>query len=339
MVRPHVIFALGTLLGMGMCVPARAVNAPGEPSTSELQKQAASGNAVAEVALGKVLVASKDPKDKAASVEWFRKAALQGNTDAQWLLGAAYWDGNGVPRDPSLGLEWMRKSLSDGSTDHMVTYGGFLGLQGMLSGQPNDGLAWIRRAADAGSTKGMSMLGLLQLNGGMGASKDKAAAEQWFLKAANAGDADAQLILGSLYIWNGFDHTDVAAGVRWLREAAQHGQAEAQGTLGYLLISGDKGVPKNPVEGVQWADKAVLKNDSHGHYALGFAYQYGDGKPKDPAQAWYHLAAAARLDAKHELSKVGDHMSEVATQLSAKELAQLQAKVQQIPVPTPTNPG
>jgi TPR repeat protein len=314
----------------------RAADMASDSSSAELQKQAASGHPAAELALGKALSQSKDPKDKAAAAEWFRKAALQGNTDAQWMLGSAYMAGNGVPHDMPQALEWMRKSLADGSADHMATYGMMLGLSGMLTGKENESLDWIRRSADAGSTKGMAMMGMFQLSGRFGVSKDPAAAEQWFLKAANKGDADAQMMLGSMYIENMFGHTDVAAGVRWLRQAAQQGQVSAQGTLGYFLVSGDKGVPKNPVEGVQWANKAVSKNDSVGYYALGFAYQHGEGEPVDPAQAWYHFAVATRLDTKHQLSKVGIHMSEVATHLSAKDLAQLQVKAEQIPVPANT---
>lgn len=336
MIRRYAVLTVVAVLGSGTWVQARAADATLHPPSAEMQKQATSGNPAAELALGQALFQSKDPKDRTAAAEWFRKAAMLGNTDAQWMLGSAYMSGSGVPHDMSQALDWMRKSLADGSADHMASYGMMLGVSGMVTGKENESLEWIRRSADAGSTKGMALMGMLQLNGRFGASKDLAASEQWFLKAANKGDADAQMVLGSMYVANVLGHTDVAAGVRWLRQAAQQGQVEAQGTLSYLLVSGDKGVPKNPAEGVQWADKAVSKSDSLGYYALGFAYQYGDGEPVDPAQAWYHFAVAARLDAKHQLGKVGVHMSEVATHLSAKELAQLQVRAEQIPVPANT---
>jgi TPR repeat protein len=39
------------------------------------------------------------PKDTGKAVEWFQKAAGQGDTGAQFVLGFMYWTGDGVIRN------------------------------------------------------------------------------------------------------------------------------------------------------------------------------------------------------------------------------------------------
>ena len=39
------------------------------------------------------------PQDYAEAVRWYRKAAEQGHSDAQFSLGSAYAEGKGVPQD------------------------------------------------------------------------------------------------------------------------------------------------------------------------------------------------------------------------------------------------
>jgi len=45
-------------------------------------------------------------------VKWYRKAAEQGNAAAQYDLGVAYHNGQGVPRDYSLSYFWLSLSVS-----------------------------------------------------------------------------------------------------------------------------------------------------------------------------------------------------------------------------------
>lgn len=345
------ILPIALLSGAGLCAqtpsargatsPASTISPPAASTAAPLQKNAATGNAAAEVALGQRLMKSKDPADKAAAAKWFREAAMQGNADGEWELGSAYFGGAGVTRDTATGLTWMRKSLSDGSADHMAFYGYVSDMMGFLSGnnqESQEGAKWIRRAAEAGSTKGMEMLGFLSLSGKMGMTKNTASAEHWLLKAARLGDVNAQEALGTLYLSDKtFGPPNPKASVHWLAEAAQQGNVEAEGTLGYLLVSGDKHVPKNPSEGVQWGEKAVAKRGAAGYYTLGYAYQHGAGEPVDPAKAWYNFAAAERLDTKHQFSHVGDQMSAVATRLSSAQLEKLQSEVAKIPVPDKTH--
>lgn len=333
------------LLGAALWIPAAATSPPAAatsttaPSLAVLKKQAATGDPAAQVALGQRLMDSKDAADKVEATTWYRKAAAQGNTDAEWALGSAYVLGYrpGIAQDVPTGLKWLRKSLADGSTDHMANYGFALDSWGQHTHNDQamkDGVQWIQRAAEAGSAQGMNMLGIILLGGNFGANTpDKADGEHWLLKAARLGNADAQVSLGQMYVVGTFGKPDAEAGLHWLRAAAGQGNVAAEGLLGYLLVSGDKHVPKNPAKGLQWAEKAVAKHGAGGYYAMGYAYQYGDGEPADPAKAWYNFAATQRVDTKHQFDKAGSHLSVVAAKLSPAQIAQMQAEVSKIPRP------
>ncbi|MCY1306228.1 Sel1-repeat-containing protein YbeT [compost metagenome] len=52
--------------------------------------------------------------DAPAAVRWFRKAAEQGNADAQFFLGIAYARGDGVEQDLSAAAEWYAKAAAQG---------------------------------------------------------------------------------------------------------------------------------------------------------------------------------------------------------------------------------
>jgi TPR repeat protein len=54
-------------------------------------------------------------KDAAEAVKWFRKAAEQGNADAQNKLGCCYEEGSGVKKDLAEAAKWYRKAADQGN--------------------------------------------------------------------------------------------------------------------------------------------------------------------------------------------------------------------------------
>jgi uncharacterized protein len=61
--------------------------------------------------------------DYAESTAWFRRAADQGNPEAQAFLGLAYKGGRGVSRDPVEGLKWLNKAAAQGHEAAQFTLG------------------------------------------------------------------------------------------------------------------------------------------------------------------------------------------------------------------------
>lgn len=340
------VFATMLLIGAGVGAHAsiaastRSAASITAPSLAALQKQAAAGNAAAEYTLGYRLGVSKNPADNAKAVDWYRKAAAQGNTDAEWALGTVYVFGDpsiGIPQDVPTGLRWMRKSLSDGSADNMAVYGDILAITGSRTGNEQamrEGVEWIRRGATGGSVRGMNILGSFLLTGMMDMPPDRKTAEYWLLKSAKLGSALSQQSLGELYAFGVLGSPDIKAGLHWLRAAARQGDVDAEGVLAYFLITGKNGATRNSAEGVQWARRAIAEHGAGGYYALGLAYQHGQGVALDPAKAWYNFAVAKRIDTEQQLEHVDEHLSEVATRLSVTQIGELEAEASKIHVPT-----
>ena len=56
------------------------------------------------------------PKDAAATAEYLRQAANNGNAYAQYLLGKLYLMGEGVPKDADAAYQWFTKAYYGGHT-------------------------------------------------------------------------------------------------------------------------------------------------------------------------------------------------------------------------------
>jgi TPR repeat protein len=69
---------------------------------SAIQQGADRGHACAQSLLGAMYAVgaiSETPQDYVEAVRWYRKAAEQGNAEAQFSLARAYFNGQGVPQD------------------------------------------------------------------------------------------------------------------------------------------------------------------------------------------------------------------------------------------------
>jgi len=81
-----------------------------------VRKAASQGQREAEYLLG-ALYAIGSPslkKDHKAAVLWLRRAARQEHAEAQFALGLAYADGHGVQKDANEALGWLLESSRSG---------------------------------------------------------------------------------------------------------------------------------------------------------------------------------------------------------------------------------
>jgi len=139
---------------------AFAEDAPPAEKIAENRKAAEQGEAQAQYSLGIFYQEGVGvTKDAEEVVKWFRKAAEQGNAKAQYVLGLCYANGEGVTKDD---IEVVK---------------------------------WWRMAAEQGETKAQYHLGLYYEKG-KGMPKDEVEAVKWFRKAAEQGSAAAQFNLG-----------------------------------------------------------------------------------------------------------------------------------------------
>jgi len=158
------------------------------------------------------------------------RKAKAGDAIAQFYLGVAYLDGEGVPQ-----------------VDKEAIY-------------------WFRKAAEQGHVAAQTILGAMYREG-QGVPKNDQIAYKWFLEAAMQGERIAQFELGVMY-QNGWGvPQDSWQAINWYRKAAEQGFAEAQYNLGLMYWVG-VGVPRDVVLAYVLFDLAAKNIMSYSGNAL-----------------------------------------------------------------------
>ena len=158
--------------------------------------------------------------------------------------------------------------------------------------KPVQAVAMLRKAAEEGDASAQVKLGR-KYEKGEGVTKDYAKAVEWYRKAAEQGYAEAQNNLGWCYK-NGKGVTqDYVKAVEWYRKAAEQGYANAQDNLGWCYNNGE-GVTKDYAKAAEWFKKAAEQGHDFAQVTIGACYYYGEGVTKNYAKAveWYKKAAA-----------------------------------------------
>ena len=110
--------------------------------------------------------------------------------------------------------------------------------------------------AEHGNAEAQLLLGRMYLMG-QGVAKDDNQAGKWFEASAAQGNADAQFMLGSMYL---LPQRDVTKGVNLLRLSADQGNQDAQYLLGKAYLHGLPSLPRDPVQAELWLSLAAQKN-------------------------------------------------------------------------------
>lgn len=91
----------------------------------------------------------------------------------------------------------------------------------------------IRPLAQAGNAEAEHLLGLMYYMG-RGVPQDYKVALEWHRKAALKGKADAQYVVGAMYYTGNAVIQDHKQAVTWFRKAAEQGHTQAQQVLGLM---------------------------------------------------------------------------------------------------------
>jgi len=157
--------------------------------------------------------------------------------------------------------------------------------------------------AEQGNADAQLILGKMYMLG-QGVLKDPDQAIKWLTASAVQGNADAQFFLGANYL---LPHKDIAEGVKWLRLSAEQGNQDAQLLLGKAYLQGDKELPRDPVQADMWLRLAAMDNLQFYQTELFSAERQMTAdqiaKGKDLAAAWkpkVAAAAAAKTGAQQE---------------------------------------
>src|SRR5262245_32438812 len=140
----------------------------------------------------------------------------------------------------------------------------------------------------------MNSLGFLYASG-QGVAQDYAKAQEWYEKAAAAGDAGAMNSLGFLYASGQGAAQDYAKAREWYEKAAAAGDAGAMNSLGILYANG-QGVAQDDAKAREWFEKAAAAGNASAMTNLGVLYENGRDVAQNyiKARVWYEKAGDAQ---------------------------------------------
>lgn len=310
--------------------------------SQELLKRAEASDSQAQFELGRAYEDGKGvAQDDEQAVQWFRKSADQGNAQAQNSLGVMYALGRGVQRDKEEAVSWYRKAakqgLAEGIYNVAISYYNGEGIE------ENTALAytWMMLAQRRGDPQAAEAMKRIaeQLNNRLDRSKfnlaglyekgeevpqDLPAAVSLYMEAAKLDHRESlfaglsQYRLCQLYAIGKGVPQDYARAKDWCKKSDVGFAYVVLGRLAEKGLGGDK----NLSEALDQYRKAAMLGVPDGYMEtarLHLASGSHDGQKQ--AYFWYAIAA------KYKFSGAAEKLSEAASHLNEKELAEQQRQV------------
>lgn len=262
-----------------VCVAYGAAQDASSSSALSLTQRAEAGDAKAQYELGRAYEEGNGvAQDDVRAVEWFRKSADQGNAQAQNSLGVMYSLGRGVPRDKEEAVRWYRKAAKQGLSEAIynvaISYYNGEGVDESM----DMAYTWMMLAHRNGDTQAAEALGLIgdQLHNRLDRSKFNLA--EMYEKGKDVAP-------------------DLPAALALYREVAvrERGEGFFFHTAQYKLCefyAGDKGVPPDYAQARAWCKRS---ESPQAYIVLGRLAEKGLGQEKNLRKAGdlYRNAALA----------------------------------------------
>ena len=158
---------------------------------------------------------------------------------------------------------------------------------------PAGAVDWLQKSATAGNTQAMVILGQLYLYGAAGLSADPEQGVALLTRAARADNVPAMLLLGKLYQSGQGVAQDASSAARLFQKAADAGNATAAFELSKHLSRG-LGVDQDNAKALDYLTAAATAGLPEAELFLGLGYMTGQGVPLDKAAGIDWLLRAAQ---------------------------------------------
>ena len=202
------------------------------------------------------------------SVTWFKKAAENDYSSAQYQLAKRYYHGEGVEKNLTEAVKWYRKAALQGNSDAQNSLGLRCHYGEGVDKDPTEAVKWYRKAALQGNATAQRNLAIMYYDGegvdpNLTESERWKEAIKWYRKAAKRGDATAQNNLAIMYNKGEEVSRNLEMAARWYFRAAQQGNSIAQANLGLNFDQGLKDeIPQDHKEASYWYSLALKDSDN-----------------------------------------------------------------------------
>lgn len=270
--------------------------------------------------------------DMTQSIEWFSKAAHEGEAKSWFALGRIYGVGNEIEQDVDKAFHCY-KNAADGGCEDAYIYAGMHYLYGIgTEADPRQAIKWMTLAVEAGYPRAAEYLYeycykeenpdssryrkatikllrktaekqhpesifLLSIcyDKGLGVKKSPQLYYELSRQAAELGHAVATNNLGVHYQRGLIVEQDYAKAAELYLRAAQAGNITAQFNIACLYENGN-GVPKDEQQAFYWFKQAADQGDTEACYETASRYRDGRGTEQNAKQAFLYMQAAADDD-------------------------------------------
>jgi len=173
------------------------------------------------------------------AIEWYKKAADQGQPIAHFNLGQILRSGKGGTVDESAAFNHFifMKAAHAGNLHAMFEVAQMLEYGVGTPKSLERAATWYETAAKYGHTEAQNSIGAMYQEG-YGVPQDYAKAFEWYEKAANEGHPRAMYNLGMLYDKGWGVERDHDKALEWCRKAAHAGHEKAKGIIRHLQEEG-----------------------------------------------------------------------------------------------------
>lgn len=179
---------------------------------------------------------------------------------------------------------------------------------------------WYEKAIEYGNTDAEFSLGRCYYQG-EGVEQNIPKAIELYRIAAEKDNVDAQSCLGIHLI-----EEDGVEAAKWLLNAAEQDDVDAQCFLGIMYGNGI-GVEQDEAQSLNWLREAAAQDDDYSKYEIGAAYEDGIGVDADIKQAlkWYKAAALQGYEKAIEKldSMQGEYASIIDSIPSAEDIVKM----------------
>lgn len=218
------------------------------------------------------------PQDYCKAFRCYAKATELGSLYAQKNLSFMYYYGEGVEKDYSKAFKLY---IEPGAPCPEFEL-----LNRIFGNQETENNQKLKKAVEDNDLKEQKSIGKYFFD--KQRTQDYKKALEWYMKAAEQGDENAQYMVRQIY----FKIQDYDNLLKWCKKGIEQNQTDAKYTMGLIFLKG-YGVEKNILKAKEWYEKAAEDNDSFIQYKLGRLYFDKNELQNDYKQAFYWTEKAA----------------------------------------------
>lgn len=236
------------------------------------------------------------------ALQWWSKAAKQGNIQAIGNMGLCYQTGHGIGADSLKATQLYQRSIQGGNKtlfnqnveqakkgnvfSNMLIASCYQNGIGVTK-DADKAIPFLTTAANKNCIPAIRSLAITLLNG-----KKPMEAVAWFKKGTDNGDMACTFYYGKMLVEGLGVKPDKKSGANYLLKAAGEGFPQAMYYVGNCYMNGE-GLTKNSDQAVKWYRLAAGKDASNAQWMLAQCHRGGIGTPINYDQALYWYAEAS----------------------------------------------